>query len=283
MRRILREPLLHFMIIGAAILGADRALAGPAEDDDPRRVYMSADMVELLARRHEDKTGQPVDAEARAALVDQFVRSEVLQREARALGLDRGDLVVQRRLAQKMEFLLESRASLDPPTDEDLLAWRDAHPDRYRRRDRLRFEQRLFSTERHGEQAMDRARAAWARIAEDPRVASQVGDPSAHAPILSLDPSAIHRRFGPRFEASLRALPQDRWSEPIPSRQGVHLVRVVDVVPGELPGLDEIGKRLREDLLRDRRRRARDAAIETLTSRYEVELESGALAVEVVS
>ena len=209
MRRILREPLLHFMIIGAAIFGADRALAGPAEDDDPRRVYMSADMVELLARRHEDKTGQPVDAEARAALVDQFVRSEVLQREARALGLDRGDLVVQRRLAQKMEFLLESRASLDPPTDEELLAWRDAHPDRYRRRDRLRFEQRLFSTERHGEQAMDRSpRRAGAdrrgsprgvagrrplRSRSDPLAGPERDPPTLRPPVRSVTTSAAPR------------------------------------------------------------------------------------------
>lgn len=188
---LLREPLLHFLALGAVIFGADRALAGPAGDDDPRRLHVSADMVEVLVTRHIEKTGRPPDAPTRAALVDELVRGEVLQREARALGLDRGDLVVQRRLAQKMEFLLESQAELVPPTDAELRAWRDAHPERYRRRDRLHFEQRLFSSARRGDRAEVEARDAWAELTADPDMAPPGGDPSAHGPVLSLPPVTI--------------------------------------------------------------------------------------------
>ena len=272
---LLREPLLHFLALGAVIFGADRALAGPVGDDDPRRLRVSADMVEVLVTRHIEKTGRPPDAPTRAALVDELVRGEVLQREARALGLDRGDLVVQRRLAQKMEFLLESQAELVPPTDAELRAWRDAHPECYRRRDRLRFEQRLFSSARRGERAEVEARDAWAELTADPDMAPPEGDPSAHGPVLSLPPVTIQRRFGADFAAAVSELPVGGWRGPIRSRQGFHLVRVIERLPEKLPELDELRDRLREDLLRDRRVRTRESAIRALMAEYEVEVDLG--------
>lgn len=282
-QRILREPLLHFVAIGAMIFGVDRALGGPAGLDDPQQLHVTTDMAEVLVARYVEKTGRPPDAATRRALVDELVRGEVLQRQARALGLDYGDLVVQRRLAQKMEFLLESQAKLEPPTDAELLAWRDAHPERYRRDRRLRFEHRLFSTQRRGPAAEAHAEIALAQIAEDPDAAATLGDPSAHGTNLSLDPVAIDRRFGPGFAERLERLPPGQWHGPIASRRGVHLVRMIETIPGELPGLDEIRERVRTDLVRDRRERAREAAIEALMEGYQVELEPGVLEPEEVA
>ncbi|MEM9457891.1 MAG: peptidylprolyl isomerase [Myxococcota bacterium] len=278
-----REPLLHFVAIGAMIFGVDRALGGTVEVNDPQTLHVTADMVEVLAARHVEKTGRSPDAATRRALVNELVRGEVLQRQARALGLDYGDLVVQRRLAQKMEFLLESQAKLEPPTDAQLLQWRDTHPERYRKSDRLRFEHRVFSTQRRGPTAEADAKIALAQIAEDPDSAATLGDPSAHGSNLSLDPVAIDRRFGPGFAERLQQLPPKDWHGPISSRRGVHLVRVIERIPGELASLDELRERLREDLLRDRRERAREAAIEALMEGYQIELDPGVLEPEGVA
>lgn len=282
--RLLREPLLHFVALGVLIFGADRALAGPAEADaEPQRLEVSAEMIERLAARHQEQTGQRPDAATRRALVDELVRGEVLQRQARSLGLDRGDLVVQRRLAQKMEFLLESQAAVDPPNDEELRAWRDAHPERYRRRDRVHFEHRLFGADRRGAAASQDAREALARLLADPREAAALGDPSTHGAELTLDPAGIERRFGSGFAAAVQRLPPGSWQGPIDSRYGAHLVRVLEVRPGELPDVAELRARLREDLVRHRRRQAREAAIEALMAEVELVLPADAFEGEVAS
>src|SRR5262245_9650785 len=128
-RTIGREPVLHFAVLGAAIFAVYRAVAPPARPTTT--IVLTEAMVDGLRQDYLRRTGTPPSPEEATALIDRFVDSEVLYREALALGLDRGDIIVRRRLVQKMEFLTEGLEPIDAPTDRELQAYLDAHAARY--------------------------------------------------------------------------------------------------------------------------------------------------------
>jgi peptidyl-prolyl cis-trans isomerase C len=133
---LLREPLVHFVVLGTALfLLYARVAPEPAHE-----IVVPASLVQGLVRDAERRTGRtPTPAEAEA-MVERWIDDEVRYREALALGLDRGDLIVRRRLVQKMDFLLAGSTPVPAPTDAELAAWLAAHPDQYAAPDRLSFE-----------------------------------------------------------------------------------------------------------------------------------------------
>jgi hypothetical protein len=243
--RLLREPLLHFFVIGGALLALD-AVRGGVETGDEARVV---------------RTGAGPDGADR-------VRDEILYREALSLGLDRGDLIVRRRLIQKMEFILEDTADIAPPTEDDLAAHLAANAERYRIPAERHFEHVYFSRDRRG----DRARAD----AEAALVALRRGESG------SGDWFALGRQFGPGSEASfahrlgaelaaaVMQAPVGEWSGPARSTYGLHLIRVLDARPTRIPTLDEVRARVSTDVVRARSEAAQAAAFERLRARYEV-------------
>jgi len=188
------------------------------------------------------------------------VRAEIAAREAAALGLDRDDIVVQRRLRQKLEFLAEETIDTSPPTDAELQAYLDAHPAQFRAEPETAFRQAYFKSD-------GAARAALAAG----------GDPVARSDRLMLPEnvalaprSDIARRFGSDFAEQLDSLPMDRWAGPVRSGYGAHLVFVRERRQGRLPTLAEIRPRVERELQAQRRKQALDQMYERLLKRYEV-------------
>ena len=112
MRSLLREPLLHFLVIGAALFGL-YGLVGKKEAE-PAKIVVSAERVANLADRFARTWRRPPTQEELDGLVEDDIRDEVLYREGRAAGLDRDDAVIRRRVRQKMEFLAEDMAASAP-------------------------------------------------------------------------------------------------------------------------------------------------------------------------
>jgi hypothetical protein len=263
MKRLLCQPLLHFFLIGAALF-ALYAVVGDGGDADPDEIRIDAQRLAEPTLRFE-RTWQrpPTEAELKG-LIDGWVRDEILYREGLALGLDQEDPVVRRRLAQKVDFMLD--ASVPIPDEAALQAWLDDNPERYRVSDKLALSQVFFSTEAGEEEARERAVAALA--AADP---GALGDSSLLPPGVPLSTAEqIARSFGEDFAAELASLPLQQWSGPLRSAYGLHLVRIEERVASPEPTLETVRAAVERDLMQSRLEEMKRSAFEALRERYTI-------------
>ena len=270
-----REPLVHFLALGAALfLLVEWRGAGGAE----KRIAITRGQIEHLATSFEAVWLRPPTREELEGLVDDYVREEVAVREAVAMGLDRDDAVVRRRLRQKLEFMLEDSFEAHPPTDEDLLLWLEKHPDSFRGDPEIAFRQVYVSRDRRREDAEAVARERLAlleRAGAEVRI-EDLSDAIALPQDVSRSPrSDVAGLFGEDFASRILQVEPGRWAGPIESGYGLHLVWVRERVPGRLPPLAEVRDRVEADLLFARRKAELDAAYERLLSRYTVTIEEG--------
>ncbi len=278
---MIREPLVHFLLIGAALFLLFEWRGGGAGD---RRIVITRGQVEHLAQSFEVVWLRPPADEELRGLVDDYVREEVAIREAIAMGLDRDDTVIRRRLRQKLEFLVEDSLESHPPTDEDLSFWLEKHAESFRGEPRISFRQVYVSRDRRGESAeafalevLDDLTRAGAGLS----LASieALGDPLMLPHEVSLSSrSDVGRMFGEDFAAKVLALPPGRWSGPVESGYGLHLVFVSELAEGRLPALSDARDAVERDFLAARRKAELDARYERLLSKYEVVVEPEASA-----
>ncbi|HJS21302.1 MAG TPA: peptidylprolyl isomerase [Steroidobacteraceae bacterium] len=274
MKTLLRDPLLHFLLLGIGLFVLYRLVAG--EDVGPKEIVVSARTVEGLADNWRRTWQRPPTQDELDSLVEDYVREEVLYREALATGLDRDDTIVRRRLRQKMEFVSDDLAAQIEPTDAELQQYLDQHPDAFRRPARVSFEHLYFSRDRRGERVAADAAAALAQLqssATKPRTAT-LGDSIALASgydAIAVD--ELDRLFGDGFAAQLIELPQGRWAGPSESGYGLHLVRVTAITPGALPLLVDIRDQVARELLAERRRQMSDQFYRNLREGYSVTVE----------
>lgn len=273
LRRWSKEPALHFAAIGLGLFLLHARVSPP----ERARVVVSAAFVDGLVQEQRERGGPPPSPAERAALIDRYVDEELLFREALALGLDRGDPIVRRRLVQKMELVGDGAAPLPEPSEAELQAWLDAHADRFREPPRTSFEHVFLSRDRRGESLADDARklAAELRSGTEP---SRAGDPFVQGRAFSRrSEQEIASVFGASFAASLASLPQGTWSDPIRSSFGEHLVRVEERREGHVASLASVRERVREEWVRDQREQRRAGVTRALRARYRVEIEGPSL------
>jgi parvulin-like peptidyl-prolyl cis-trans isomerase-like protein len=271
--RWLREPLLHFLILGAALFWLAGAFGEPGGGRQGRIVLTAGDLEQLEAG-FERTWQRPPTQEELAGLLEDRVREEIFYREALALGLDRDDTIVRRRMRQKMEFLSEDLAAAEP-SDAELESWLAAEREGFRQEPRVAFRQVYLSRDRRGEavQADALRLLAELRAADADRDPALQGDPlPLPAESDALSASEVSRLFGGTFSARLFELPVGRWEGPVESAYGLHLVFIRERVEGRDPALAEVRDAVAREWLADRRRQAREDFYRDLRSRYEVEL-----------
>ncbi len=265
--RLLKEPLFHFFLIGAAIFVWFHLVAPEAEAvEDIDTIAIDENDVALLSAQFEARwKRRPSDAELQA-LVDASIREEVLVREARKLGLDRGDTVIRSRLSQKMDFLSEAIATSVVPDDEELEAFLQENSERYATSAKAAFIQ-VFLGEKPGDAEIEQALTALRTEQEPDGLGSSTLLP-ASMPMTAT--RVIDSVFGNGFSEGLTTLDVGEWTGPIRSGYGVHLVKVVAIEPSQLPPLAEI----HGVVLRDWRRAASEdlaqAQYEALARNYEI-------------
>lgn len=274
--RASREPLAHFVALGAAIFAIHAAFAAPPRD---ARVVVSADFVEGLRREHAARLGRSPTPDEERALVDQFVDEEVLYREAVAMGLDRGDPIIRRRLAQKMTFLAEDEAAREP-SDEELRDYLAAHADRYREAQRVSFRHVFMSRDRRGEAAAEDARRAIGELSRGAISAEGAGDPFLQgSEIKRRTQVEIESMFGAGFAAKVIDAEPGAWLGPLSSSYGEHAILVLERADGAAPDLASVRARVRSDLLTERRAAASREMRARLRRRYAIEIEAPKAAV----
>jgi len=272
MKRFLREPLVHFLVLGAVLftLYAWRGGSGlPVE-----RVVIGAGQLEHLAAVFTRTWMRPPTAEELHGLLQDHVREELAAREALALGLERDDVIVRRRLRQKLEFLTEDLAALAEPSESELEAHLRAHPEGYELEPRITFRQVFLSPERRGERLEADALELLTQLTAAPDSADEAGDPTLLPEGLELaGTSEIDRLFGEEFAASLATVEPGTWTGPLSSAFGLHLVRVDVREAGRLPELGEVRDAVNRDWFAARKSAALDAFYAELLERYEVVIE----------
>ena len=274
-KSVLREPLLHFLAIGAALFLYFH-WSGGGSGPNSGRIVLTAGQIEHLAAGFA-KTWQrpPTEVEIKG-LVDDWVREEIAVREAMAAGLDRDDTVIRRRLRQKMEFLVEDVAAAAPPTEQELQAWLDGHPDSFRIEPQVALRQVYFSRDRRGAKAEADARALLPRLrAAGPAARiDDLGDPIMLPQEIELAPrSDVVRTFGEDFAGRIETLAPGRWAGPVESGYGLHLVLVRERVEGSIPELARVRPAVEREFLSDRQKRQLAAMYERLLAKYKVVIE----------
>jgi len=273
--RLLREPLLHFVLLGALIF-AVFAARGERGRSRPDRIVVGAGQIEHLADGFARTWQRPPTSAELDGLVDDYVREEIYYREAMVLGLERDDTVVRRRLRQKMEFLVEDATAGPPPSDADLEAYLSAHPDSFRVEPELTLRQVYVSRDRRGRGAEYDARALLARLtAAGPDVAiDQLGDPLMLPDELTgASRGEVARVLGDDFAAALADLPIGRWTGPVESGFGLHLVLLRARTAERMPALDEVRDAVAREVQAANRKQMVERAYAALRARYEVVVE----------
>jgi hypothetical protein len=222
MRGLLREPLVHFLGLGALLFLLYGWVRGGVLDA-PDEIVVSRWQLDSLQMQFERVRQRPPTPEEMQGLVDSWVREEVFYREGLAAGLDRDDPVVRRRVGQKIEFMMDVAPQV-APTSAELQSWLDAHGDRYAIEPRYSLRQVYFDPARHRER-MDESIASALRAL---KAGNAVAGDSTLLP-AALDAateSDIERQFGAEFAESLKRLPVGEWQGPLKSAFGLHLAEL---------------------------------------------------------
>jgi hypothetical protein len=275
LKRLIREPLVHFLLLGALLFGWSAWQGGGTAGSN--RIVVTPGVVDYLAAGfHRTWKRAPSDIELKG-LIDEHVKEEIAAREAMAMGLDRDDIVIKRRLRQKLEFLLVDEAATTPPTDAELQAWLDKHPDSFRVEPTLAFRQVLLRPESRGASMTADATKLLARLrAAGPEVATQdLGDASmlpAETPLQPL--REVANSFGQDFADALMKIAPGQWSGPVESSFGLHLVLVRERTDGAAADLATVRPLVEREVLAERRKAEMQALYERLLAKYSVSIES---------
>ena len=205
-------------------------------------------------------------------LVDADVKEEILYREGLALGLDRDDEIVRRRMAQKMQFLAEDVAAAHQPTDAELKAWFDQNAKLFEEPARVSFRHLYFSPDRRAANAEADAGKALTEVKGEPQDVKFAGADPFMFQDFYRDKTAeyLDKEFGPLFTAAVEKLPAGSWQGPIQSGFGWHLVFVDTVIPARTPAFEEIEPDVKQAWLSDQKEKAVKRAYEDMRAKYTV-------------
>ena len=268
--RLIREPLLHFLAIGAIFF----ALLGRGDQAPPAgEITISKDDIARIAAGFASTWQRPPSADELRGAVNDHIREEVLYRTGIELGLDKNDTIVRRRIEQKMEFFLEG--SVEAPTDNDLRQFLAENPDKFRTDARFAFRQ-VFVNAKRGD-ARAQAEALLPKLVSAGPDTSAFGDAMLLPEAFDLTPLRdIAAQFGDGFAQALSTAKTGAWWGPIASAYGYHLVLVTGMEPARLPDLGEIRGVVEREWYARRRQVVLDAKYAQLRARYVVRYDDGA-------
>ena len=275
MKRLLREPLVHFLLIGAALFGIYSLTPAAGTSSAPQReIRLSLDELAQLALLFQSQWRRPPTPQELERLVESKVQQEILYREALAMGLDRDDEIVKRRMAQKMQFLAEDVAAAREPTTAELRSWFEQNSGRFAQPPRLSFRHLYFSPDRRGARAKEDAAQALAKLAGQPvdtKAAAGLADPFMFQDhYRDRAPDYLGKELGPQFALAVAKLPPGSWQGPIASGFGWHLVFVDTAIPGRVPPFEEIEPDVKTAWLAEQKTLAWQKAYKDMRTKYTV-------------
>jgi hypothetical protein len=270
MKNLFREPLLHFLLIGAGLFLVFRLAKQNDADESDQRIVVTAGRIDQLETVFEKTWQRPPTKEELQGLVNDFVLEEAYYRRAVAMGIDRNDTIIRRRLRQKLEFLTDT-ASLLEPTDDELATYLIANQDRFRASSTYTFQQIYINPERHG----DSPETYVAQQLEILRSGKRVNGDSGLLPeaFEGASRQSLDNTFGAGFSLQLDGLAQGQWHGPISSGLGLHMIRVESRADGRLPDLAEIRAVVQREWINEKTVASRQEMNERMRKEFDVVVE----------
>jgi parvulin-like peptidyl-prolyl isomerase len=271
--RIVREPLVHFLILGGLLF------AMYAYNDAPNRpreneIVISEGTIESLMTQWQRTWQRPPTPEEFQGLINDHIREEVFYREAKRMGLEENDTIIRRRLRQKMEFLAEELAESTPLDEAALQAHYEAHAESYRRDTRYTFRQIYFRSDADRGELNETIADTVDALNRNEIVPEEAGDRTLLP--AGLDDAAereISGAFGSAFVDELAKVAPGRWTGPVTSGLGQHIVYVANKIEGEIPPLSEVRDEVERDWYIEQRTKAKDALFEEMRGQYTFRVE----------
>jgi len=275
MKHFLREPLVHFLLFGAMLFVVYHYVQPDREAvPSSKQIQMTLDELTQLAMLFQSQWRRDPTPEEFSRLVESKVQQEVLYREALAMGLDKNDEIVKRRMAQKMQFLAEDVAAAREPTTAELEAWFAKNTDKFAMPKRVSFRHLYFSPDRRSQRARDDAVKALTKLAgqpQDANLAASLADPFMFQDYYrDRAPDYLGKEFGPQFAQAVEKLATGSWQGPIESGFGWHLVFVDTAIPGRIPAFEEIEPDVKTAWLGEQKAQAWEKAYKEMRARYTV-------------
>jgi hypothetical protein len=275
--KFFREPLVHFLLIGAAIFVVSGLVGQPDAEVQERAITITSGEIAWLTDSWEKRWNRPPTPQERQGLINQYLREMILYREAVAMGLDRDDTVIRRRLAQKLEFLSQDLITPQPPAEDELQTYFEEHIDRYQAPDLITMTHVFIDPDQRGDQTLVDAEAVKAKLqalAEPPQDAQSYGDSfmlQSYYPERS--EAELLKLFGSGFASSVFELAPQQWHGPVLSGYGTHLVYVHARQEMEPPTLAEVEEQVRQDWENDKREQLNEQFVASMIARYDVTIE----------
>jgi hypothetical protein len=271
----LREPLLHFVLLGLGLFLLHAAVGGPAIGKG-ETIVISRGRIEQLtigfARMHQ-RAPDPSELDG---LVDDAIKEEIYSREAKALGLDRDDTIIRRRLRQKLEFVSEDVTPIAEPSDAELQAYLQAHPETFRAERRYGLTHVYLDPTVHGARLAQDGQALLTELrrAGPSAEISARGDASLLPQhVEKMAAGELSRVFGSKFESALQELPLGQWSGPVASGYGLHLVLLQEREEEHTAPLPEVRAEVRREWIDAQHAQANARYYAELRARYAVTVE----------
>jgi hypothetical protein len=275
MKRLIQEPLVHFLLLGAAIFAAYEWLRTESSVE-PDEIVITRGQIEHLSASFAKTWQRSPSADELTGLVRDRIREEVYCREALALGLDQDDTFIRRRLRQKMEFVSDDIAVQTEPSDDELFAYLKTHPDSFRVDQKFSFRQVYLNPENHGENLEGDAEQLLARLSQTSNDAdvSAMGDPLLlEFEFFAVPSREVTNQFGRIFAERLPGLKTGQWQGPVESGYGLHLVFIGERTEGRMPDLAEVRDTVRREWDNARRLESNEKFYQELLKRYTVTIE----------
>jgi hypothetical protein len=272
----LREPLLHFLLIGAALFLLYGLQNEGYVNDDNRIVISQGNIDRLISLWEKKRQRLPTQAELQG-MIEQQVREEVMYREALAMGMDKNDAIVRRRLAQKVEFISSDIAAMAEPSDEDLIKYLKENHKKFETLAAISFEHIYFNNNKREAQTEPDALKLLDELKQsDELIDTQVvGDPFMMGQQYDeLTEYGVSRIFGQKFAAELFMLSVDGWQGPVTSGYGMHLVRISNKRSAQAAELNTVRENVRNEWQAEQRQSMNKTFYESLRQRYDIVIEN---------
>ena len=273
--RLLKEPLVHFVVAGAVLFGGYSLINRSGQSPSPAEpIRIGEGEVRWIKETFSSQWRRAPTAEELSGLLAGFLEEDLFAREARALGLDQGDTIIQRRLAQKLTFLVKDTLRVADPSDGDLRQFYSANAGRFQTGARASFSQIFFNPE-HRRNAESDAEAALVSVsASGSQVSQPVGDPLLlEENFVDVDEPSLSSMFGADFARAVFALTPGAWSQPIKSGFGVHLVHLISLTPTESRRFEEVRSKVLAEWRHQRETELKAAYLAKLREKYGVVIE----------
>jgi hypothetical protein len=276
-RKLIREPLVQFLIVGAGIYGLYALWGVPPQEEQDRTVVITEDHVSSLATGFAKRWNRPPTNEELLGLVREYVRETLLYREALTMGLDKDDHIIRRRMAQKLEFLTNDLVKLSPPDDAVLQQYLDDNMARFRAPDLITFSHIFIDPDQRGDETLPEAELLLGelRLAGAPDANTlDLGDRfMMQSHFAEVPYREIQRQMGSGFADAVMLLEPGQWHGPVLSGYGVHLVYVSGTIKAGDPALDDVREDVMNEYFRDQTEKFNAEYLEALMERYEVIME----------